>query len=257
MLPLPPRLIRIFRAAGIPIYEGYGLTETSPVIATTSSDPNGFKVGTVGPPMRGVEVIIADDGEILCKSPGVMKGYYKEPELTRHAIDEDGWFHTGDIGLIEPEGQLRITGRKKEIFKTSLGKYISPETVENKIKTSPVIDNVLVVGENQRFAAALIVPDFQKLKDYCVHKGLTVSTNKEMIERIEVFKLYAHEIDKKNKQLGKTEQIRKFTLLSDEWTVMSGELTPTLKLKRSYVTQKYKAEIDQIFNGNGNSKDRD
>ena len=254
---IAPRLIRIFRAAGIPIYEGYGLTETSPVIATTSSDPNGFKVGTVGPPMRGVEVIIADDGEILCKSPGVMKGYYKEPELTRHAIDEDGWFHTGDIGLIEPEGQLRITGRKKEIFKTSLGKYISPETVENKIKTSPVIDNVLVVGENQRFAAALIVPDFQKLKDYCVHKGLTVSTNKEMIERIEVFKLYAHEIDKKNKQLGKTEQIRKFTLLSDEWTVMSGELTPTLKLKRSYVTQKYKAEIDQIFNGNGNSKDRD
>jgi long-chain acyl-CoA synthetase len=254
---IAPRLIRIFRAAGIPIYEGYGLTETSPVIATTSSDPNGFKVGTVGPPMPGVELKIADDGEILCKSPGVMKGYYKEPALTKLVIDEDGWFHTGDIGVIEPAGQLRITGRKKEIFKTSLGKYIAPEAVENKIKTSPVVDNVMVVGENQRFAAALIVPDFQKLREYCTHKGIAVSSNKEMIERVEVFKLFAHEIDKKNRQLGKTEQIRKFILLPDEWTVMSGEMTPTLKLKRNNVTEKYKNEIAQIFNGNGNNKDRD
>ena len=250
---ITPRLIRIFRAAGIPIYEGYGLTETSPVIATTSSDPNGIKVGTVGPPLRGVQVKIANDGEILCKGPGVMKGYFKEPELTRQAIDEDGWFHTGDIGVLEPEGQLRITGRKKEIFKTSLGKYISPEAVENKIKSSPIIDNLIVLGENQRFAAALIVPDFAKVKDWCRGKGINVNTNEEMIERIEVFKLFAHEIDKKNKKLGKTEQIRKFYLLPEEWTVMTGELTPTLKLRRNFVIKKYSKTIEQLFNGNGNN----
>jgi long-chain acyl-CoA synthetase len=249
-----PRLIRIFRAAGVPIYEGYGLTETSPVIATTSSDPNGIKVGTVGPPLRGTQVKIADDGEILCKGPGVMKGYYNEPELTKLAIDADGWFHTGDIGVIEPEGQLRITGRKKEIFKTSLGKYIAPEAVENKIKTSPVIDNAMVVGENQHFAAALVVPDFGNLKAWCKEKHIPYTTNAEMIERHEVLKLYKHEIDKKNKQLGKTEQIRKFNLLPDEWTVMTGELTPTLKLRRSFVMEQYKETIEHLFDGNGLSE---
>jgi long-chain acyl-CoA synthetase len=254
---ISPRLIRIFRAAQIPIYEGYGLTETSPVIATTSSDPNGIKVGTVGPPLRNTQVKIADDGEILCKGPGVMKGYYNEPELTRLAIDEDGWFHTGDIGVIEPEGQLRITGRKKEIFKTSLGKYIAPEAVENKIKTSPVIDNAMVVGENQRHAAALIIPDFANLKVWCKEKGINFTNNEEMIARVEVFKLFKHEIDKKNKQLGKTEQIQKFILLPDEWTVMSGELTPTLKLRRNFVMGKYKVLIEQLFNSNGyNDKKR-
>jgi len=252
-----PRLIRIFRAAGVPIYEGYGLTETSPVIATTSSDPNGIKAGTVGPPLRGTQVKIAGDGEILCKGPGVMKGYYNEPELTKLAIDEDGWFHTGDIGVIEPEGQLRITGRKKEIFKTSLGKYIAPEAVENKIKSSPVIDNAMVLGENQHFAAALVVPDFVNLRTWCKEKNITYTTNKEMIERPEVLKLYKHEIDKKNKQLGKTEQIRKFNLLPDEWTVMTGEMTPTLKLRRSFVMEKYKETIEQLFDGNGlNDKKR-
>ena len=252
-----PRLIRIFRAAGVPIYEGYGLTETSPVIATTSSDPNGIKAGTVGPPLRGTQVKIAEDGEILCKGPGVMKGYYNEPELTRLAIDEDGWFHTGDIGVIEPEGQLRITGRKKEIFKTSLGKYIAPEAVENKIKSSPVIDNAIVLGENQHFAAALVVPDFGNLRNWCKEKGVTFTTNQEVIEKHEVQKLYKHEIDKKNKQLGKTEQIRKFNLLPDEWTVMTGELTPTLKLRRSFVMEKYKETIEQLFDGNGlNEKKR-
>jgi len=254
---ISPRLIRIFRAAQIPIYEGYGLTETSPVIATTSSDPNGIKVGTVGPPLRNTQVKIADDGEILCKGPGVMKGYYNEPELTRLAIDEEGWFHTGDIGVIEPEGQLRITGRKKEIFKTSLGKYIAPEAVENKIKTSPVIDNAMVVGENQRHAAALIIPDFANLKVWCKEKGINFTNNEEMIARVEVFKLFKHEIDKKNKQLGKTEQIQKFILLPDEWTVMSGELTPTLKLRRNFVMEKYKVLIEQLFNSNGyNDKKR-
>jgi long-chain acyl-CoA synthetase len=177
--------------------------------------------------------------------------------LTRLAIDEDGWFHTGDIGVIEPEGQLRITGRKKEIFKTSLGKYIAPEAVENKIKTSPVIDNAMVVGENQRHAAALIIPDFANLKEWCKEKGINFTNNEEMIARVEVFKLFKHEIDKKNKQLGKTEQIQKFILLPDEWTVMSGELTPTLKLRRNFVMGKYKVLIDQLFNSNGyNDKKR-
>ncbi|MDP4290129.1 MAG: long-chain fatty acid--CoA ligase [Bacteroidota bacterium] len=249
---ITPRLIRIFRAAGIPIYEGYGLTETAPIIATTSSDPNGFKVGTVGPPVKNTQVRIADDGEILVKGPQVMKGYYNEPELTRLAIDEEGWFHTGDVGVIEPEGQLRITGRKKEIFKTSLGKYISPEAVENIIITSPVVDNVIVLGENQRFAAALIVPDFEKVKSWCKGKGIKVNTKEEMIERAEVNKLFRHEIDKKNRKLGKTEQIRKFCLLSDEWTVLSGELTPTLKLRRSVVMEKYKETIEKLFNSKGN-----
>ena len=254
---ISPSLIRVFRAAQIPIYEGYGLTETSPVIATTSSDPNGIKVGTVGPPLRNTQVKIAEDGEILCKGPGVMKGYYNEPELTRLAIDEDGWFHTGDIGMIEPEGQLRITGRKKEIFKTSLGKYIAPEAVENKIKTSPVIDNAIVLGENQRLAAALVVPDFVNLKVWCKEKGINFTNNAEMIVRPEVYKLFKHEIDKKNKQLGKTEQIKKFILLPDEWTVMSGELTPTLKLRRNFVMEKYKVLVEQLFNGNGyNDKKR-
>jgi len=254
---ISPRLIRIFRAAGVPIYEGYGLTETSPVIATTSSDPNGIKVGTVGPPLRNTQVMIADDGEILCKGPGVMKGYYNEPELTSLAIDAAGWFHTGDIGVIEPEGQLRITGRKKEIFKTSLGKYIAPEAVENKIKSSPVIDNAMVVGENQRFAAALITPDFAVLREWCKEKGITYTSNAEIIERPDVFKLFSHEIDKKNRHMGKTEQIKKFYLLPDEWTTMSGELTPTLKLRRSFVMEKYKESIEQLFNGNGyNDKKR-
>ena len=249
---IQPQLIRVFRAAGIPIYEGYGLTETSPVIATTNAAPNGIKEGTVGPPLRGVEVKIAEDGEILCKSPCVMKGYYNEPELTRQVIDAEGWFHTGDIGKIEPEGQLRITGRKKEIFKTSLGKYISPEFVENKIKSSPLIDNLIVVGENQRFAGALIIPDFIRVKEWCNEKGIKVTTNEKMIESIEVLKLFKHEIDVKNKQLGKTEQIKKFYLLPDEWTVMSGEITPTLKLRRKVVLEKYKGTIEGLFNGNGN-----
>jgi len=174
--------------------------------------------------------------------------------LTRQAIDVDGWFHTGDIGVMEPEGQLRITGRKKEIFKNSLGKYIAPEAVENKIKTSPVIDNAMVVGENQHFAAALVVPDFGNLRTWCKEKNITYTTNVEMIERHEVLKLYKHEIDKKNKQLGKTEQIRKFILLPDEWTVMTGELTPTLKLRRSFVMEKYKETIEQLFDGTGLSE---
>lgn len=245
---LQPHLVKVFRAAGLPIYEGYGLTETSPVIAVTSTLPNGIKAGTVGPPLRGVEVKIAGDGEILARGPNVMIGYYKDPEMTASVIDPDGWFHTGDVGKFEKEGQLRITGRKKEIFKSSLGKYIAPELIENKLKSSPFIDNAMVVGENQRFAAAIIVPDFAHLKSWCRIKGITYTHNAEMIQLPRIKKRYLKEIEGFNKELSSAEQIRKFELLEQVWSVESGELTPTLKLKRKLVQHQYAHLIDPIFN---------
>jgi long-chain acyl-CoA synthetase len=244
---IQPRLVKTFRAAGLPIYEGYGLTETSPVVAVTSTESNGIKIGTVGPPLRGVDVKIATDGEILAKGPGIMMGYYKDPELTASVIDEDGWFHTGDIGQFEPEGQLRITGRKKEIFKTSLGKYIAPELLENKIKESPFIDNIIVVGENQKFAAALIVPDFIHLKSWCAIKQIPYSTDEEMIAVPQVRQRILKVVDQFNKKFGSTEQIKKVELMNKEWTTNSGELTPTLKLKRAFIVSKYQNKIDKLF----------
>jgi len=244
---IQPRLARIFTAAGIPIIEGYGLTETSPVIAVSHFGENGRKFGTVGPVLEGVEVKIAEDGEILCKGPNVMKGYYKEPELTNEAIDSEGWFHTGDIGHLEKEGQLKITGRKKEIFKTSFGKYISPQLIENKFKESPFIDSLVVLGENQKFAAALIVPDFVHLKSYCDVKGIEYKTNEEIINNPTIKARFQKEIDKFNRSFGNYEQIKKFELLTDEWSVESGELTANLKLKRRYIYKKYSEKIEQLF----------
>lgn len=248
---IQPRLVRTFRAAGLPIYEGYGLTETSPVVAVTSTDYNGIKIGTVGPPLRGVEVKIADDGEILARGPGIMMGYYKDPELTAQVIDSDGWFHTGDVGVFEPEGQLRITGRKKEIFKTSLGKYIAPELIENKIKESPFIDNAMVVGENEKFAAALIVPDFNYLRSWCAIKGHEYTTDVEMVTAPYIRQRISRVIDETNVNFGNAEQIKKFELLADEWGISTGELTPTLKLKRKFIYDKYKPEIEKLFSTNG------
>ncbi len=244
---IQPRLIRTFRAAGLPIYEGYGLTETSPVIASTSTDPNGIKVGTVGPPLRGVEVKIAEDGEILARGPNIMLGYYNDPELTASVIDHDGWFHTGDIGQFEKEGQLRITGRKKEIFKTSLGKYIAPELLENKIKESPFIDNLMVVGENQKFAAALVVPDFNHLRSWCKIKSIDYSNDEEMVTDQRIRARLMKVIDLYNKGFGATEQIKKVEFMSSEWTTASGELTPTLKLRRSVIAAKYSSQIEKLF----------
>jgi len=169
---LQPRLARMFTCAGMTIIEGYGLTETSPVIAVSDLTELGIKFGTVGPVLRGVKVKLANDGEILCKGPNIMKGYYKEPGLTKESIDADGWFHTGDLGHIEPEGQLKITGRKKELFKTSFGKYISPQPIEDKFKESLFIDQIIVLGEHQKFAGALIVPDFSFLRSYCIIKDI-------------------------------------------------------------------------------------
>lgn len=244
---LQPRLERIFWAAGIPVLEGYGLTETSPVIAVCSFDENGMKFGTVGPVLKGVTVNIADDGEILVKGPNVMLGYYRNPELTSEVIDNEGWFHTGDIGKIEPQGQLRITGRKKEIFKTSFGKYISPEQIENKFKESNFIDAIMVVGENQKFAAALIVPDFQHLRGWCGVKEIPYATDAEMIALPRIRKRFQKEVSKYNKFFGATEQIRAFDLMDNEWTVDSGELTPSLKLKRNVICEKHKLVIRKIF----------
>jgi len=245
---LQPRLARIFWAAGVPVLEGYGLTETSPVISVSNFDENGVKFGTVGPVLGNVRVMIAPDQEILSKGPNLMLGYYKEPALTAEAIDADGWFHTGDLGQIEPEGQLRITGRKKEIFKTSFGKYISPELIENKFKESHFIDALMVVGENQKYAGALIVPDFTFLRSWCARKEVPYTTDQEMVQHERIQKRFAREVQKINKFFGATEQVKTFDLLEEEWTVEAGELTASLKLRRQFIQQKYKARIDKLFN---------
>lgn len=244
---LQPRLERIFWAAGMPVLEGYGLTETSPIISVGSFDKDGMKFGTVGPVVENVIVEIAEDGEILVKGPNVMMGYYHNPELTREVIDELGWFHTGDIGKIEPQGQLRITGRKKEIFKTSFGKYISPEHIENKFKESAFIDAIMVIGENQKFAAALIVPDFAHLRGWCQVKEIPYTSDAEMIALLRINKRFHKEVHKYNKLFGATEQIRSFELIGSEWTVDTGELTPSLKLKRKIIGEKYASVIARIF----------
>ena len=176
-----------------------------------------------------------------------MKGYYKEPELTKEVFDKEGWFHTGDLGVIEPEGQLRITGRKKEIFKTSMGKYISPQMIEQKFKESHFIDQLIVVGENQKFAAALIAPDFTFLKSWCAVKDIEYTTNPEMIRLPRIRKRIQKEVDKYNKFFGETERIKRFDLVETEWTLDSGEITPTLKLKRSFIVKKYDSQIQKLF----------
>jgi long-chain acyl-CoA synthetase len=237
----------MFTCAGINILEGYGLTETSPVIAVSDFSEHGIKFGTVGPVLRGVTVKIAEDGEILCKGPNVMMGYYKDPEQTRETIDAEGWFHTGDLGHIEPEGQLKITGRKKEMFKTSFGKYVSPQPIEDKFKESLFIDQIIVVGENHKFAGALIVPDFNFLKSWCQVKEVPYTTNEEMINLPRIRKRFQQEITKFNKFFGETEKIKSWDLLGSEWTFETGEITPTLKLKRKFIISKYQILIDKLF----------
>jgi long-chain acyl-CoA synthetase len=244
---LQPRLARIFWAAGFRVLEGYGLTETSPVVAISTLDPNGVKFGTVGPVLRGVQVKIADDGEILTKGPNLMKEYFREPEMTKEVIDSDGWFHTGDMGLIDEDHLLKITGRKKELFKTSFGKYVAPQLIENKLKESLFIDNLMVVGENQKFVAALIAPDYNHLKNWCEGKGIPYTTNSEMIQLPRIVKRFHKEIKKYNEELGDTEKIMRFQLMDSEWTIESGELTATLKLRRTYINKNYAETIKKLF----------
>ena len=244
---IQPRLARIFWAAEMPVLEGYGLTETSPVIAVSNFFENGLKFGTVGPVLPGTEAKIAEDGEILTRGHCVTKGYYKADDLTKEAIDEEGWFHTGDIGHFEPEGQLRITGRKKEMFKTAFGKYVVPTLIEGKLCEDPLIDNVMVIGENKKFAAALIVPNFSDLRSWCARHDIAYTTNEEMIKHPEVLLKFKRVVDKYNAQLGETEQVKKFALIDYEWGISTGELTATLKLKRNFIAQKFSEKIESLF----------
>lgn len=245
---MQPKLAKFFTCVGMKIYEGYGLTETSPVIAVSSKEPHGIKLGTAGLPLPGVEVIISDaNNEILCRGKNVMLGYYKNPEATAQAIDEDGWFHTGDTGMIEPEGQVRITGRTKTMFKTSMGKYVNPEVLEERFKESPFIHDMMVVGENQKFAAALIIPDFDMLKDWQKRHGIKCETRDEMIADKATLERYQAVIDKYNTYFGATEQIKRFKILNDSWDINNGCLTPTLKLKRGVISQRCQTEIDALF----------
>jgi long-chain acyl-CoA synthetase len=244
---LQPRLASVFNAAGIPVVEGYGMTESSPVIAVNTFEKGRRKIGTVGPPLKNVEVKIDESGEILAKGPSIMKGYYRDDEMTAETVI-DGWLHTGDVGILDEDGMLKITGRIKEIFKTSMGKYISPSQLENKIIESPFIDQIMVVGENQKFAAALVVPNFEHLRSWCRIKEITYTSNEEMIRRKEIRNRIKREIDCFNKDFGDTEKIKKFELIDHEWTIDSGEITANLKLKRRFIQSKYKGMIDKLFN---------
>ncbi len=244
---IQPRLVKIFTAIGIQLSEGYGLTETSPVIASNSLTLGKLKAGTVGVVMDNQEVVIAENGEILVKGPNVMLGYYKDEEKTREAIDENGYFHTGDKGCFDEDGLLKITGRIKEIFKTSMGKYVSPVLIENKIKESPFIGEMLVIGEGQKFAAALICPNFEHLKSWCNIKKIPYTTNEEMVKNKDIIMRYRKEIDKYNTTLGDYEQVKKFELIADEWTIESGMMTASLKPRRSKVMQNYADLINKIY----------
>jgi len=245
--PLQPRLARIFWSARIQILEGYGLTETSPVISINNLTTNEIMFGTVGPLLKDVQVRIAEDGEILTKGPNQMLGYYKEPKLTEEAIDADGLFHTGDIGTFIDGKYLKITDRKKEIFKISSGKYIAPQVIENKLKESMFIEQVMVIGENQKFASALISPDFEFLHNWASIHHISFKDNKDLISNQLVFARYQKEVNEMNQNLGDHEKIKRFRLVSDEWTAQTGELSPTLKLKRKMLYQKYSAVISEIF----------
>jgi len=244
---LQSRLARIFWAAGIKIMEGYGMTETSPVIAVSNFLPGGSKVGTVGPVLPGVEMKFAEDGEILTRSDCVMMGYYKKPEATKSVIDDDGWFHTGDVGILEDGKYVRITDRKKEIFKTSGGKYIAPQVLENKFKESSFIENMMVVGENKNFAAALVIPNFDHIQSWCKVKDHPFTTNEDAIKDQRIVDRIQREIDEINAGLDKVEQIKKIILLDTPWSVEDGALGQTMKLKRNVLHERYADVIDAIY----------
>ena len=247
---LQPRLARIFAAAEIYVMEGYGLSETSPVISVNDMRNGGFKIGTAGRIINNVEVKIAADGEILCKGPNVMMGYYKDETLTKEAI-VDGYFHTGDIGEIDADGFLRITDRKKEMFKTSGGKYIAPQLLENAMKQSRFIEQIMVIGDGQKMPAAFIQPNFEFVKEWAkLHKTDIGTTNEEIITNPEVIKRIKQEVDTANEKFGNWEKIKKFELTPDLWTVPAGHLTPTMKLKRKVVMEKYINLFHKIYDSN-------
>lgn len=241
------KLLRIFNAAGIPVYEGYGPTENSPVITVNRQTTGGSKYGTVGPPINGIEVKLAEDGEILVAGPCVMKGYYKRPDLTAETV-VDGWLLTGDIGVWDEGNFLKITDRKKELFKTSGGKYVAPQPIENRLKESPFVEQVMVVGAEKKFVGALIVPSFPVLQEWMREKGIAFTTNEDVINHPKVLELYRELVESFNKFFNHVEQIKKFELLPAEWTVDTGEMTPKMSLKRKVVMEKFKEVIDRIYN---------
>ncbi|GJQ06106.1 AMP-dependent synthetase [Capnocytophaga cynodegmi] len=245
---LQPRLARVFSASGLNIMEGYGLTETSPVIAVNRKSGKYWKIGTVGRPINNIEVKIAEDGEILCKGANVMLGYYKDPELTKDSITE-GFFHTGDIGELDSDGFLKITDRKKEIFKTSGGKYIAPQTIENLLKQSRFIEQAMVVGEGEKMPAAIIQLNFSFVKEWAKRRNINLGeSNEEVIKNPELFKRIEKEVEKVNNNLGKWEKIKLFAFTPDEWSIDTGELTPTLKLKRRNIKEKYIHIYNSFYN---------
>lgn len=244
---LPPRLERVFWAAGIKIINMYGLTETSPIITINRTQKGHLRLGSVGTAIENVEVKIADDGEILCKGPNVTPGYYKDPELTKEAFDEEGWFHTGDIGHLEEGRFLMVTDRKKEIFKLSNGKFIAPQLLENVFKESPAIDQIMVIGEHEKFASALIAPDFSYFSELKKTGRISSRDHHELVNEPAVQTLIASEIDRLNQRLNPHERISRFRLVPDEWSPATGELSPTLKLKRHFIHDKYKDLIAQIY----------
>ena len=242
---LNPRLARIFWAAGMPVFEGYGLTETSPVITVNHFGNAMF--GTVGPAIEGLEIKIAADGEVLVRGHAVMKGYYMRDDLTAETIDSDGWFHTGDIGEILNGRFLKITDRKKEIFKTAGGKYVAPQTIENKFKETALVEQVMVLGENRKFPAALIVPNFAGLKTWAAKKGIVYSSDEEMTKNPQVLEKFGQIVDLSCKDFGKWEQVKRFALLPKMWSIDGGELTPKLSLKRKVILEKNKVIIEKIY----------
>jgi long-chain acyl-CoA synthetase len=245
---LQPRLARIFAAAQINIMEGYGLSETSPVISVNDMRNKGFRVGTVGRIIANVEIKIAEDGEILCKGPNVMMGYYKDEAQTNEAI-KNGYFHTGDIGEISADGFLKITDRKKEMFKTSGGKYIAPQLLENTMKQSRFIEQIMVIGDGQKMPAAFIQPNFEYVKDWAkIHKIDIGTTNEQIITNQQVIDRIQQEVDTINEKFGNWEKIKRFELTPDLWTVPAGHLTPTMKLKRKVVMEKYHGLFEKIYN---------
>jgi len=244
---IQPHMASFFSAIGMPVFEGYGLSETSPVIAVSQRGKNGRKFGTVGLPLPGVEVKLGERDEILCRGHNVMLGYYRDPDLTAQVIDADGWFHTGDTGKFTTEGQLIITGRLKSIFKTSFGKYVNPQAVESKFTESPLIDQMIVLGENKKFAAAIMTPDFVYLKSWAKLHHVDAATNEELVKHPVVQKRYTEEVKKYNQNFGDFEQVKRWILVPDEWTQPNGMLSPTLKIKRNVIEERYKDQIEKLF----------
>lgn len=244
---LQQRLARVFAAAGIPVMEGYGLTETSPVVAVNDMRNKGFRIGTVGKLIQNVNVKIAEDGEILCKGPNIMMGYYKDEKLTNEVLI-DGYFHTGDIGEIDKDGFLKITDRKKEMFKTSGGKYIAPQLIENIMKQSLFIEQIMVIGDGEKMPAAFIQPSFEFVKEWASRKNIDVgTTNESLVTNSKVIERIQEEIDHYNEKFGNWEKIKKFELTPNIWSIDGGELTPTLKLRRKIIKEKYQALYDKIY----------